>query len=173
MSGESPLDDRRYDQSEYERFWSAAAALSLPLSLHRRRGGNGKIRGAGDETLRDASSRATNGLYPAVDLRSDLLPRLRASSPPQGGHRRVRAGLGAPPALHDGLHLPRAPRRGSRTARCRAILPPQRRLEPFSAPGWASSQPSPRDAACLRRLHAQACRLAETNLKSWFTPKWP
>jgi hypothetical protein len=28
------------------------------------------------------------------------------------GHRRVRAGLGAPPALDDGLHLPRAPRRG-------------------------------------------------------------
>src|ERR1700730_16093712 len=28
------------------------------------------------------------------------------------GHRRVRAGRGAAPALDDGLHLPRAPRRG-------------------------------------------------------------
>jgi hypothetical protein len=48
----------------------------------------------------------------AVDVRSDLLRRLRASSPPHAGHRGVRAGLGAPPALDDGLHLPRAPRRG-------------------------------------------------------------
>jgi hypothetical protein len=31
---------------------------------------------------------------------------------PSTGHRGVRAGVGAPPALHDGLHLPRAPRRG-------------------------------------------------------------
>jgi predicted TIM-barrel fold metal-dependent hydrolase len=28
-----PLEHRRYDQSEYEPFWAAAAALDLPLSL--------------------------------------------------------------------------------------------------------------------------------------------
>ena len=48
----------------------------------------------------------------AVAVRSDLLRRLRAASPPHTGHRRVRAGVGVPPALRDGLHLPRAPRRG-------------------------------------------------------------
>jgi len=31
---EYPLEHRRYDQSGYEPFWAAAAALDLPLSLH-------------------------------------------------------------------------------------------------------------------------------------------
>ena len=34
MITEYPLEHRRYDQSEYEPFWAAAAALDLPLSLH-------------------------------------------------------------------------------------------------------------------------------------------
>jgi predicted TIM-barrel fold metal-dependent hydrolase len=34
MITEYPLEHRRYDQSEYETFWAAAAALGLPLSLH-------------------------------------------------------------------------------------------------------------------------------------------
>jgi hypothetical protein len=44
---------------------------------------------------------------------SGILGRLRAPSPPDIGHRRVRAGVGAQPALFHGLHLPRAPRRGA------------------------------------------------------------
>ena len=34
MITEYPVEDRRYDQPEYERFWAAAAALDMPLSLH-------------------------------------------------------------------------------------------------------------------------------------------
>jgi uncharacterized protein len=67
MITEYPAEDRRYDQSEYEPFW-AAAALDLPLSLHTATRRQGKIRGAGDETLRDASSRATKAFYPALSM---------------------------------------------------------------------------------------------------------
>ena len=78
-----PAEDRRYDQPEYERFW-AAAALDLPLSLHTATRRQGKIRGAGERTLRDASSRATKAFYPALSM-CDLIfsgvferhPRLR------------------------------------------------------------------------------------------------
>jgi hypothetical protein len=113
MITEYPLEHRRYDGSEYEPFWAAAAALDLPLSLHTATRRQGRIRGAGEKTLRDASSRATKAFYSALSL-CDLIfsgvfgrhPRLRWPS------RRVRAGVGAPPALDDGLHLPRAPRRG-------------------------------------------------------------
>jgi urease subunit gamma len=62
------LEHRRYDQSEYEPFWAAAAALDLPLSLHTATRRQGGIRGAGDKTLRDASSRATKAFYPALSL---------------------------------------------------------------------------------------------------------
>ena len=34
MITEYPLEHRRYDGSESEPFWAAAAALDLPLSLH-------------------------------------------------------------------------------------------------------------------------------------------
>jgi predicted TIM-barrel fold metal-dependent hydrolase len=68
MITEYPLEDRRYDGSEYEPFWAAAAALDLPLSLHTATRRQGKIRGAGDKTLRDASSRATKAFYPALSL---------------------------------------------------------------------------------------------------------
>jgi hypothetical protein len=47
MITEYPLEHRRYDQSEYEPFWAAAAALDLPLSLHTATRRQGKIRGAG------------------------------------------------------------------------------------------------------------------------------
>jgi predicted TIM-barrel fold metal-dependent hydrolase len=56
MITEYPLEHRRYDHSEYEPFWAAAAALDLPLSLHTATRRQGRIRGAGDKTLRDASS---------------------------------------------------------------------------------------------------------------------
>ena len=113
MITEYPFEDRRYDQAEYEPFWAAAAALGLPLSLHTATRRQGRIRGAGEKTLRDASSRATKAFYPALStLRPDLLRRLRAPSQPDRGHRGVRTGLGAARALHHGLHLSRAHRRG-------------------------------------------------------------
>ena len=84
MITEYPLEHRRYDQSEYERFWAAAAALEMPLSLHTATRRQGRIRGAGDKMLRDASSRATKAFYPALSM-CDLIfsgvferhPRLR------------------------------------------------------------------------------------------------
>src|SRR5438034_9345121 len=54
MIAEYPAEDRRYDQTEYEPFWAAAAALDMPLSLHTATRRQGKIRGAGPGTLRDA-----------------------------------------------------------------------------------------------------------------------
>src|SRR6266446_8961933 len=68
MITEYPLEDRRYDQPEYEPFWAAAQALDMPLSLHTATRRQGKIRGAGERTLRDASSRATKVFYPATSL---------------------------------------------------------------------------------------------------------
>src|SRR5207245_4516446 len=68
MITEYPAEDRRYDQPEVEPFWAAAAALDLPLSLHTATRRQGKIRGAGDKTLRDASSRATKAFYPALSM---------------------------------------------------------------------------------------------------------
>jgi predicted TIM-barrel fold metal-dependent hydrolase len=40
----------------------------MPLSLHTATRRQGKIRGAGDKTLRDASSRATKAFYPALSM---------------------------------------------------------------------------------------------------------
>jgi predicted TIM-barrel fold metal-dependent hydrolase len=68
MITEYPLETRRYDQPEYEPFWAAAASLGLPLSLHTATRRQGKIRGAGEKTLRDASSRATKAFYPALSM---------------------------------------------------------------------------------------------------------
>lgn len=68
MITEYPLEDRRYDQPEYEPFWAAAQDLRMPLSLHTATRRQGKIRGAGAKTLRDASSRATKAFAPAVSL---------------------------------------------------------------------------------------------------------
>jgi predicted TIM-barrel fold metal-dependent hydrolase len=68
MITEYPLEDRRYDRPEYEPFWAAAEALGMPLSLHTATRRQGKIRGAGAKTLRDASSRATKAFYPALSM---------------------------------------------------------------------------------------------------------
>jgi len=68
MITEYPLEHRRYDQPEYEPFWAAATALDMPLSLHTATRRQGKIRGAGDKTLRDASSRSTKAFYPALSM---------------------------------------------------------------------------------------------------------
>jgi predicted TIM-barrel fold metal-dependent hydrolase len=68
MITEYPPEDRRYDQPENEDFWAAAAALEMPLSLHTATRRQGRIRGAGAPTLRDASSRATKAFYPALSM---------------------------------------------------------------------------------------------------------
>jgi predicted TIM-barrel fold metal-dependent hydrolase len=68
MITEYPAEDRRYDQPEYEPFWAAAASLNMPLSLHTATRRQGKIRGAGPGTLRDASGRATKAFYPALSM---------------------------------------------------------------------------------------------------------
>src|SRR5271165_5789830 len=56
MITEYPLEHRRYDQSEYEPFWAAAAALGLPLSLHTAT--RGRARSAGPATRRCATPAA-------------------------------------------------------------------------------------------------------------------
>src|SRR5205085_10607570 len=68
MITEYPLEDRRYDQPEYEPVWAAAASLGLPLSLHTATRRQGKIRGTGPKTLRDASSRAPKAFSPALSM---------------------------------------------------------------------------------------------------------
>src|SRR5262245_58978284 len=68
MISEYPLEHRRYDHPEYEPFWAAAEALAMPLSLHTATRRQGKIRGAGGRTLREASSRATKAFYPATSM---------------------------------------------------------------------------------------------------------
>jgi len=68
MITEYPLEHRRYDQPDYEPFWVAAQDLGMPLSLHTATRRQGKIRGAGEKTLRDASSRSTKAFYPALSL---------------------------------------------------------------------------------------------------------
>ena len=68
MITEYPLENRRYDRAEYEPFWAAAEALGMPLSLHTATRRQGKIRGAGERTLRDATSRATKAFYPALSM---------------------------------------------------------------------------------------------------------
>src|ERR1700738_1356854 len=100
MTTEYPLEHRRYDGSEYEPFWAAAAALDLPLSLHTATRRQGRIRRGGPGTLRDASTRATKGFYPALSLCDLIFSGVFEVIPASGWpSRRVRAGVGAPPAL--------------------------------------------------------------------------
>ena len=68
MISEYPLEDRRYDLPMYEPFWACAEALDMPLSLHTATRRQGRIRGAGGKTLRDASSRATKAFSPATSM---------------------------------------------------------------------------------------------------------
>jgi hypothetical protein len=65
---EYPLEHRRYDGSEHEPFWAPAEALDMPQSLHTATRRQGKIRGVGEKTLSDASSRATKAFYPALSM---------------------------------------------------------------------------------------------------------
>ena len=68
MITEYPPEDRRYDQPEYEILWAAAQDLDMPLSLHTATRRQGKIRGVGPKTLRDAISRATKAFGPATSM---------------------------------------------------------------------------------------------------------
>jgi hypothetical protein len=90
---------RRYDQAKYEPFWAAAAALDLPLSLHRDPAAWQDPQGRSRDVARRQQPCDQRVLSGAVDVRPDLLRCLRASSPPQGVHRGVRAGVGAPHLL--------------------------------------------------------------------------
>lgn len=68
MISEFPHEERRYDRPEYESLWAAAQDLNMPLSLHTATRRQGKIRGAGEKTIYDASSRSTKVFYPAMSM---------------------------------------------------------------------------------------------------------
>ena len=68
MITEYPVEDRRYDQPEYEPFWAAAARTRpavKPAHGHATAGQDPRSRSG---TLRDASSRATKAFYPALSM---------------------------------------------------------------------------------------------------------
>src|ERR1700759_2141199 len=81
MITEYPLEHRRYDQSQSERFWAAAAALGIPLSLHAATRQRSRIREVGEKTLREASSRGTKAFYPALSM-CDMTSPASSSVPP-------------------------------------------------------------------------------------------
>ena len=68
MITEYPLEDRRYDQPEYEPFWAAAQAFDMPLSLHTatRRQGKSVARGRKRSAMRAAGPRKS--FYPATSM---------------------------------------------------------------------------------------------------------
>ena len=116
MITEYPAEDRRYDQPEYEPFWAAAAALDLAAEpAHRDATAGQDPRRRSRDAARRQQPRDQGVLSGIVDVRSDLLRRLRASSATDIGHRRVRAGMGAQCCHLNGLHVSRAPRRGDST----------------------------------------------------------
>jgi predicted TIM-barrel fold metal-dependent hydrolase len=86
MISEFPLEHRRYDNPEYERFWAAAEDLDMPLSLHTATRRQGTNAGVAARTVRDASRRATKAFLPALSLCDmifsgvfDRHPRLRVA----------------------------------------------------------------------------------------------
>ena len=68
MITEYPQESRRYDSPEYEPFWATAQDLEMPISLHTATRREGRSRGAGATSVRDASGRATKVFYPATSL---------------------------------------------------------------------------------------------------------
>lgn len=68
MITEYPAEDRRYFGAEYEPFWAAAQDLNMPLSLHTATSREGRNRGLGNTTLRDASRRANKVFWPSTSL---------------------------------------------------------------------------------------------------------
>src|SRR5271169_974351 len=77
MIPEYPLEQRRSDQSEYEPFWAAAAALDLPLSLHT----------ASATARRFTRSRACPREGGGRHAPERLLPPQRRAELPAGRHR--------------------------------------------------------------------------------------
>ncbi len=68
MITEYPPESRRYDGPEYEPLWAAAQDLGMPLSLHTGTTCEGRSRGAGPSSIRDASGRANKVYWPATSL---------------------------------------------------------------------------------------------------------
>jgi predicted TIM-barrel fold metal-dependent hydrolase len=68
MIAEYPAADRRYDSPEYEPFWAAAQDLNMPLSLHTATRREGRTRGSGATTVRDASERANKVFWPSTSM---------------------------------------------------------------------------------------------------------
>ena len=68
MISEYPQEHRRYDSPEYGPFWAAAQDLDMPVSLHTATRREGRTRGAGATSVRDASGRATKVFYPATSM---------------------------------------------------------------------------------------------------------
>ena len=68
MITEYPVEDRRYDNPEYEPFWAAAQDLNMPLSLHTATRSEGPSRGSGATSVRVASGRANKVFYPATSM---------------------------------------------------------------------------------------------------------
>ena len=68
MITEYPPEDRRYDHSDYEPLWSAAADLELPISLHTATRRQGINAGVIERSVRDASRRATKVFLPAISV---------------------------------------------------------------------------------------------------------
>ncbi len=88
MITEYPLEHRRYDGSEYEPFLGrrrGARYAAEPPHGHATAGQD--PRGRRQDAARREQPRDKGVLSGAVDVRSDLLRRLRASSPPHPGHR--------------------------------------------------------------------------------------
>ena len=67
MISERPMEERRYDNAEYDPFWAAAQDLNMPLSLH-----TATARGTGTveatRSVRYASMRAMKVVLPAVSI---------------------------------------------------------------------------------------------------------
>ena len=68
MIPEYPVEARRYDSPEYEPFWAAAQDLNMPLTLHTATSREGRNRGAGGTSIRDASARANKVFWPSMSL---------------------------------------------------------------------------------------------------------
>lgn len=68
MITEFPMEERRYDNQEYEPFWAAAQDLNMPLSLHTATRREGPSRSSGATSIRVASGRANKVFYPATSM---------------------------------------------------------------------------------------------------------
>ena len=68
MITEYPPEDHRYDSPEYEPLWAAVQDLNMPVSLHTATSREGRTRGAGATSVRDASARANKVFLPSMSI---------------------------------------------------------------------------------------------------------